>query len=96
MDTSEDTAQLDYDKLDSTLVLRKWMKGDTIYPLGMKGKKKLSDLLTDLKVPLHEKENIWVLCSGEEIIWILGIKISDRFKIIPKSKKYLKISLLYT
>ena len=78
---------LDYDKLEFPLFLRKWKKGDFFFPLGMKGKKKLSDFFIDNKISIPEKEQIWVLCSTDEIIWVVGMRISERFKISEKTKK---------
>ncbi len=80
-------AMLDYDKLEFPLILRKWKKGDFFFPLGMKGKKKLSDFFIDNKISIPEKEQIWVLCSTDEIIWVVGMRISERFKISEKTKK---------
>ena len=80
-------AMLDYDKLEFPLILRKWEKGDFFFPLGMKGTKKLSDFFIDNKISIPEKEQIWVLCSTDEIIWVVGMRISERFKISEKTKK---------
>lgn len=77
---------LDADKLQFPLTLRKWKEGDYFYPLGMKGRKKLSDFFTDQKLNLFEKEDIWVLTSGGDIVWITGHRIDDRFKISDKTK----------
>ena len=78
---------LDYDKLEFPLILRKWEKGDFFFPLGMKGTKKLSDFFIDNKISIPEKEQIWVLCSTTKIIWVVGMRISERFKISEKTKK---------
>ena len=80
-------AMLDYDKLEFPLILRKWKKGDFFFPLGMKGKKKLSDFFIDNKISIPEKEQIWILCSANEIVWIVGYRISEKFKITETSKK---------
>ncbi len=90
---SPDTACLDLDKLDFPLLIRKWKQGDYFQPLGMKGFKKLSDFFIDEKIPIHEKENIWLLCYGRRIVWIMGYRIDDRFKITAETKNILKISL---
>ncbi len=75
-------AYLDLEQLHFPLTLRKWKKGDTISPLGMRNKsKKISDILIDLKIPRSQKENIYVLESKDEIVWLVGIRISELFKI---------------
>lgn len=80
------TAQLDYDLLEFPLTLRPWQHGDRFIPLGMKGSKKVSDLLVDEKVNLFRKEHTWVLCSGGEICWVVGHRTDDRFKVSDKTK----------
>jgi len=89
--TSPDEAYMDLDKLEFPLILRKWKKGDYFYPLGMKHRKKLSDFFIDLKLTKPEKENQWLLCSGDNIIWIPGHRLDDRVKVESASKKILKI-----
>jgi tRNA(Ile)-lysidine synthase len=85
--------QFDLEKLQFPLTLRKWQQGDKIKPLGMKGSKKISDILIDNKIPLHEKENVFVLESNNEIIWLIGKVISDNFKITSKTKEVFRIEL---
>lgn len=80
-------ACLDMDKLKFPLKLRKWSKGDWFMPLGLKGKKKLSDFFINQKFSLADKEKIWLLISGEDIVWIIGKRIDNRFRITPKTKK---------
>jgi tRNA(Ile)-lysidine synthase len=86
------SAALDCNKLEYPLLLRHWQKGDYFYPLGMKGRKKLSDFFTDCKISLFEKENIWLLTSNEKIVWVVGYRIDDRFKVIPCTKNILLIA----
>jgi tRNA(Ile)-lysidine synthase len=80
-------AYLDFDKLKFPLKLRKWQRGDFFYPFGMKGKKKVSDFFTDQKFSIIEKENTWLLCSGEDIVWIVGWRIDERFKLTNKTSR---------
>lgn len=89
----ENTACLDFEKLEFPLLIRKWKQGDYFQPLGMSGFKKVSDFFIDEKIPLHEKENIWILCSSEKIVWIMGLRIDNRFKVTPQSKQVLKIEI---
>ncbi|NVK26809.1 MAG: tRNA lysidine(34) synthetase TilS [Flavobacteriia bacterium] len=77
---------VDADKLDFPLILRAWKKGDRFQPFGMKGMKKVSDYLTDEKVPLHEKEHVFVLCSGDSMVWVVGFRPDERFKVDENTK----------
>ena len=87
INTSSLVAALDYDKLTFPLALRKWKEGDAFQPLGLKGKKKLSDFFIDQKKNLFEKENIWLLCSNDQIVWVVGSRIDERFKLVEKTQK---------
>lgn len=84
-------ACFDADKLKGKITLRKWKTRDTFVPFGMKGKKKVSDYLTDRKFSLKEKEEQWVLCCDEVIIWIVGERIDNRFRINEKTVNVVKI-----
>jgi tRNA(Ile)-lysidine synthase len=86
-------AQFDKELLEFPLLVRKWRKGDYFHPLGMRGKKKLSDFFKDQKYSLLQKENIWLLCSGEDIIWLIGKRMDNRYKVTEKTKNILTVSL---
>ncbi len=74
-------ACFDADKLNGEISYRKWQTGDTFVPFGMKGKKKISDYLTDRKFSIRQKERQWVLCCGERIAWLIGERTDNRFRI---------------
>lgn len=81
------TACFDADKLDGTISYRKWRTGDTFIPFGMKGKKKISDYLTDRKFSISQKERQWVLCCGERIAWLIGERTDNRFRIDETTRR---------
>lgn len=83
----------DYNKLTFPLTLRRWQQGDWFIPFGMKGKRKISDFFSDQKFNIFEKNDTWLLCSGENIIWIVGHRSDDRYKIDNQTTKILRISL---
>ena len=85
---------LDLQKLNFPLQLRKWREGDSFYPFGMKGKKKLSKFFKDEKLSLVAKEKTWVLTSENHIVWIVGMRSDHRFKVENQTKKILKITVL--
>lgn len=86
--------------LDSDLIkqeqlkLRHWQQGDRFRPFGMKGWKKLSDFFIDQKLSVSEKDKTWILTQGRDIVWIVGMRMDDRFKVTSKTKKVLKVSAL--
>ena len=86
-------AMLDADLLKFPLILRKWRQGDSFVPFGMKKEKKLSDYFTSNKYSLLDKENQWILCSEEKIVWLVAERIDDRFRISNKTKNILKIEV---
>ena len=80
-------AYLDFEKLQFPLTIRAWKKGDKFIPLGMSCYKKLSDFFIDIKLSLLNKEKVYLLCSGKDIIWVIGYRIDDRYKVTSKTKK---------
>tara|TARA_R110002050_G_scaffold25604_7_gene68209 strand:+ start:15116 stop:16423 length:1308 start_codon:yes stop_codon:yes gene_type:complete len=84
---------VDKETLKYPLTVRKCQKGDYFYPLGMLGKKKISKYFKDRKMDVFAKENQWLLCSGDNIVWIIGKRADDRFKITDRTKEILKIVL---
>ncbi|MCJ7467691.1 MAG: tRNA lysidine(34) synthetase TilS [Maribacter sp.] len=83
---------VDKETLKYPLTLRKWKNGDYFYPLGMKGKKKLSKFLKDEKVAVIFKEKQWLLCSGNDIIWVIGRRGDERFKITKTTENIIKFN----
>jgi len=85
---------LDKDKLKFPLTVRKWKNGDYFYPLGMQGKKKLSKFFKDEKMSILDKEKIWLLCSENNIVWVIGKRLDNRYKIKDTTTNILKIEIL--
>ncbi|HTA82584.1 MAG TPA: tRNA lysidine(34) synthetase TilS [Bacteroidia bacterium] len=90
------TGCFDFDKLIFPLTIRAWAKGDKFYPLGMKNPKKISDFLIDNKVSLSDKDGVYVMLSGKDIVWVIGHRIDDRFKIASTTKKLYICNILNT
>lgn len=87
-------AYFDFDKLSFPLVLRHWQEGDWFVPFGMKGKKKISDYFNDKKFSLFDKEKTWLLCSGQDVIWIVGERTDNRYRIEKTTKRVLKLKFI--
>lgn len=95
LDPSPEVAQLDYEKLIFPLQIRKWQAGDRFYPLGMKGSKLLSDFFVDQKMTNRQKEECYVLVTADDtIVWVVGRRIDDRFKVTDKTKTILKVQIV--
>ena len=91
---SNKTIFVDADKIKYPLVLRRWNEGDVFQPFGMNGKsKKVSKLFKDEKLSLLDKENVWIICSDNAIVWVIGIRQDERFKIDTAANNILKIQL---
>lgn len=90
-----DIAWLDYDKLHFPLEIRNYRKGDSFVPLGMSGRKKLSDFMIDQKIPLPEKRKIKLLTSGGKIAWVIGYRIDNRVKVTKNTTRILALELFY-
>lgn len=85
----------DADKIKHKLILRNWKPGDKFIPLGMKYSKKVSDVLTDAKIPSIFKNQILVLCDGQEVIWVVGVRLSEKYKVTSETKKVIKARINY-
>lgn len=89
---NRNTIFADESKLRFPLQIRKWQEGDVFFPFGMKGSKKLSKYFKDEKFSLFDKDNTWLLCSDNQIVWIIGKRQDERFKITEETTKILKIN----
>jgi tRNA(Ile)-lysidine synthase len=89
LNRSQHLAQIDADKVEFPLVWRLWKQGDSFMPFGMSQHKKLSDFFIDLKVSLPDKEKITVIESGGQIVWVVGFRIHDAFKVTENTKRVL-------
>ena len=83
---------MDADRLTDPLTVRRWQEGDWFIPYGMSGRKKVSDYLIDHKVPLPEKARQFVLLSGDEIVWLVGRRIDDRYRLTAETENVLRIT----
>ncbi|WP_354668196.1 tRNA lysidine(34) synthetase TilS [Zobellia uliginosa] len=90
---NKNTLYIDKKALKYPLTIRKWKNGDYFYPLGMKGRKKLSKFFKDEKIDVVSKEQQWLLCSGEEVVWIIGRRADERFKVTENTSDILKFTL---
>lgn len=89
----KNVAYLDLDRIKYPLRMRNWQQGDVFRPLGMVGKKKVSDFMIDHKIPVTLKQDVMVLESKGEIVWVMGHRVDDRFKVTEETTRMLKIEL---
>lgn len=89
--TSSTVEYVDADRLTPPLIVRRWWPGDRFIPLGMSHAKKISDFLTDEKVPPHRKEPVLVLQAGEEIVWVIGYRIAETVRIRPETSRVARL-----
>ncbi len=85
------TKYFDFDKINNFISLRNRKNGDKIIPLGMSGSKKLKDIFIDMKIPKEERDCVPLLCFDENISWIVGLRVSEEYKITNKTKNILKV-----
>lgn len=91
-ESNANTIFVDSELLEFPLIIRKWERGDMFFPFGMKGSKKLSKYFKDEKMSLHEKEQTWILCSQNQIVWIIGKRLDRRFQVNNSTKTILQIT----
>jgi tRNA(Ile)-lysidine synthase len=84
---------VDASKLTFPLVLRHWKEGDTFYPFGMKQRKKISDFFINNKLSLLEKEHSWILLSNNEVVWIVGQRLDNRFCVTKETKEVVEFKI---
>lgn len=87
-------AVLDYDKLHFPLKIRRWRTGDDFRPLGMSGFKKLSDFFIDEKLSVADKERTWLLLSGDDIVWVIGQRLDDRYKVTAETQRICQVEIV--
>ena len=92
-EVSKEVIYVDFDLLKFPLKIRKWREADVFHPFGMTGKKKLSKFFKDEKLSLLAKKKIWLLISGDEVVWVMGLRADNRFKVTSKTNTILKIQL---
>ena len=92
-ETGSHILYVDKKSLKYPLIIRKWEKGDYFYPFGMQGRKKLSKFFKDEKIDILAKERQWLLCSGSEIVWVIGRRADNRFKVSEHTETILKFEL---
>ncbi|NOT77061.1 MAG: tRNA lysidine(34) synthetase TilS [Cyclobacteriaceae bacterium] len=93
IETKKTHGTFDLGSIKFPVVWRKWRTGDSFFPLGLGHKKKVSDFLIDEKISMLEKNDATVIESGGEIVWVVGLRVDDRFKVTAQTKSILEIKL---
>ena len=93
--TQSNRVHIDADKLKFPLKLRTWREGDTFVPFGMNGHKKISDFFIDQKLSIHEKDKTFILVSGQDLVWVIGLRLDNRYRITEKTTKVLEITMIF-
>ncbi|SFG42201.1 tRNA lysidine(34) synthetase TilS [Pontibacter chinhatensis] len=93
LNTKPHVAALDADQLRFPLKLRAWQEGDWFVPLGMNGKKKISDFLIDKKIPANLKDRILLLISDQSVAWVVNQRLDNRFKVTEKTQRVVEIMM---
>lgn len=91
---NKDVACLDADLLNWPLEIRHWQQGDKFVPFGMRGMKKLSDYFSNHKYSMVEKEKAWLLVSGNDIVWLIGERTDNRYRVTSHTKKVLMVTIM--
>lgn len=91
--TGAEFAYVDADLITAPLLARKVQNGDWFVPFGMKGRKLLSDFLTNQKLSRFQKERQWVLCHGNDIVWVIGLRSDNRFRVTPQTKRIIQLRI---
>ncbi len=94
-DPSPWIAYLNRDRIRYPLIVRSFLPGDRFVPLGMRGHKKLKNFFVDRKVPSDIRRRLPLLCRGNDLIWVCGLRLDDRFKVIPEAEKVVRVSLFF-
>jgi len=94
VNTHKNVASVDLEKIQFPIVVRPWEQGDKFKPLGMQGRKKVSDFLIDQKIPLNLKNEIYLLESKKQVVWLINQRLDERFKITDNTRTILEITYL--
>lgn len=91
-EAASNTVFVDAGRLTEPLTVRPWRRGDRFQPLGMTGRKKVSDFLTDEKVPPHQRDRVLVVCAEGEIVWVVGYRLAHPFRVRPKTEQVAQLT----